>query len=189
MNRIAKFEKVSFEQYLEDYIKLFPDTNIESQDVLNQIKTEFDAIQLPKRTTAGSAGYDFYAPFDFIVNKTFVVSRNVITVGEINGDTIIIPTGIRCRIDQDWVLQIYPRSSLGFKYQMGFANNVPIIDSDYYYATNEGHIMLKVTNNGNYDLSLKAGDRFAQGIFLPYGITEDDDVSEIRTGGFGSTGA
>lgn len=188
MNRIAKFEKVSFEQYLEDYIKLFPDTNIESQDVLNQIKTEFDAIQLPKRTTAGSAGYDFYAPFDFtVMRKAYKI--NALESSSVYSFTHTIPTGIRCRIDQDWVLQIYPRSSLGFKYQMGFANNVPIIDSDYYYATNEGHIMLKVTNNGNYDLSLKAGDRFAQGIFLPYGITEDDDVSEIRTGGFGSTGA
>ena len=105
------------------------------------------------------------------------------------GETIKIPTGIRVRIDEGWVLKIYPRSGLGFKYRVQLNNTVGIIDSDYYYSTNEGHIFIKMTNAGDKTLSLNAGDGFAQGIFIEYGITEDDDVDTIRDGGFGSTSA
>ena len=91
---------------------------------------------------------------------------------------------------EGWVLQIYPRSGLGFKFRLQLNNTVGIIDSDYYYSDNEGHILIKVTNTNTEEktLSLKAGDGFAQGIFLPFGITEDDNVSTVRNGGFGSTG-
>lgn len=187
MNRIARFQKVSFEQYLNDYIRLFPETDVASQDVLNQIKAQFDAIQLPKRATAGSAGYDFYSPIDFEVKQR--IYTKIGSVGVPNSATcvITIPTGIRCQMDSAYVLMIAPRSSLGFKYQMTLANTLGIIDSDYYFANNEGHIMAKIVNNGFNPLKIKAGDRFMQGIFLPYGITYDDEVTDQRTGGIGST--
>mgnify|MGYP002514300071 CR=1 FL=1 len=90
---------------------------------------------------------------------------------------------------EDYVLCLYPRSGLGFKYRLQLNNTVGIIDSDYYYSDNEGHILIKITNDSNEGriLSLNAGDGFAQGVFLPFGITEDDDASGIRNGGFGST--
>lgn len=158
MNRIARFEKVTREQFIKD-------SNIEDARI-------YDEIELPARATRGSAGYDFHIPFDLELSP---------------GETCRVATGIRARIDEGWVLQIFPRSSLGFKYRLQLDNTVGIIDADYYHALNEGHIMIKVTNNGCKHLSLKKGDRFAQGIFIPYGITEDDEASEERTGGFGST--
>ena len=179
MNRIAKFQKVSFEQYLDDYVRLFPETDVASQDVLNQIKAQFDAIQLPKRATAGSAGYDFYSPINFLLIPKAQFMK---------GWKITIPTGIRCQMDQDYFLACFVRSSLGFKYQLGLGNGTGIIDADYWYANNEGHIMANLINNGDKPIEIKAGDRFMQGIFLPYGITYDDDVTDQRTGGFGSTG-
>ncbi|MBR6751332.1 MAG: deoxyuridine 5'-triphosphate nucleotidohydrolase [Clostridia bacterium] len=164
MKRIAKFTKVSYERYESDYA----DTYATKEGA----KEVYDAIKLPLRATKGSAGYDFFAP------RAFTLAP---------GETIKIPTGIRVRIDEGWVLKIYPRSGLGFKYRVQLNNTVGIIDSDYYYSTNEGHIFVKLTNAGGKELSLQAGDGFAQGIFIEYGITEDDDVDAIRDGGFGST--
>jgi len=156
MNKIARFEKVSFEQFSQ---------------MCNDHEA-YDSIELPKRATKGSAGYDFHMPFELTINP---------------GETYKIPTGIRSEIADGWVLQIFPRSSLGFKYKLQLDNTVGIIDSDYYHADNEGHIIIKVTNNSDRVLELKQGDRFAQGIFIPYGITVDDESNEERTGGFGST--
>ncbi len=133
---------------------------------------EYSTITLPKRATTGSAGYDFFAP------KSFSLEPN---------ESIKIPTGIRVKIDEGWVLKIYPRSSLGFKYRLSLDNTVGIIDSDYYYADNQGHIFIKMTNCGDKPLSVEQGKAFAQGIFVEYGITVDDDCSACRTGGFGST--
>ena len=155
MKRIAKFEKVSLNQYL-----------------LDGTKEDYEQITLPRRATSGSAGYDFFAPFDFSLTS---------------GETIKIPTGVRAKIEDGWVLKIYPRSSLGFKYRLSLNNTVGIIDSDYYFADNEGHIFIKMTNCGDKPLSIEKGKAFAQGIFLEYGITYDDEVSASRTGGMGST--
>ncbi len=165
MKRIAKFEKVSYEQFLGDW-----DGGLCKDDP----KTVYDKIMLPKRATTGSAGYDFFIPFDITLSP---------------GQTVKIPTGIRCYIEPEWVLKIYPRSGLGFKFRLQLNNTVGIIDSDYYYSSNEGHIMAKITNDSNEDktVSLKSGDGFCQGIFVEYGITFDDDVSAKRDGGFGST--
>ena len=170
-NSVAKFHKVSFEQYLEDVM----DDGINlSQKYINRIQDEYDNIKLPTRSTKGSAGYDFISPFYFNLHP---------------GDTIVIPTGIKCYIEGDWVLMLFPRSGLGFKYQMGLANHTGIIDSDYYNnANNEGHIMVKLVNRGDKVLPVNAGDKIVQGVFLPYGITIDDDANGERTGGFGSTG-
>ena len=129
-------------------------------------------IELPQRATKGSAGYDFYSPLSFVLEP---------------GETIKIPTGIRCGMDNDWVLMLFPRSGLGFKYRIRLENTVGIIDSDYFYSDNEGHIMVKITNEGVKTMKVAKGDGFCQGIFLPYGITEDDKTEGTRNGGFGST--
>lgn len=168
MNRaIAKFEKVNFEQFFKDTMDTFGMLD-------NTIEETYKNIKLPKRATTGSAGYDFYSPINFELKP---------------GETIKIPTGIRCLMDENWVLQIYPRSGLGFKYRLQLDNTVGIIDSDYSNSDNEGHIFIKITNDSNEGKKVKvdAGSSFAQGIFLPYGITVDDDTDGIRNGGFGST--
>jgi dUTP pyrophosphatase len=138
----------------------------------NPDESAYSDIILPKRATSGSAGYDFFAPFSFTLNPN---------------ETIKVPTGIRCKIDEGWVLSIYPRSSLGFKYRLTLDNTVGIIDSDYFNADNEGHIFVKMTNLGDKPLSVEKGKAFCQGIFTPYGITYDDDATSSRTGGIGST--
>lgn len=132
----------------------------------------YSSIILPKRATTGSAGYDFFAPEDISVAP---------------GETVKIATGVRVRIDEGWVLKIYPRSSLGFKYRLTLNNTVGIIDSDYYHADNEGHIYIKMTNCGNQPLFVEKGKAFAQGVFVEYGITVDDECDSSRHGGFGST--
>ncbi len=93
-------------------------------------------------------------------------------------------------MEPEWVLHLYPRSGLGFKYRLQLNNTVGIIDSDYFNSDNEGHIFAKITNDSNEGktLKLQAGEGFMQGIFLEYGITEDDDADGARNGGFGSTG-
>jgi len=93
------------------------------------------------------------------------------------------------KMDEDWVLKLYPRSGLGFKYRLQLNNTVGIIDSDYYFSDNEGHIFAKITNDSNEGKTLEigAGSGFMQGIFIEYGITVDDDAEGIRNGGFGST--
>ena len=179
MNRIAQFEKVSFEQFKKDWMKAFGDgfTGLSEDRITTMIKECYDNIKLPKRATAGSAGYDFYLPFYVMIES---------------GETQVIPTGIRCKMDNGWVLKCYPRSGYGFKYGVHLANTVGIIDSDYYNADNEGHIQIKLVNDAeffNSTLSLDAGNGFCQGIFLPFGITVDDEADAERTGGFGSTGA
>lgn len=163
MKKIARFEKVSKKEFSGAWLDSFG----EKENVYNEIK-------LPKRATKGSAGYDFFSTLDFSLNP---------------GESIKIPTGIRSYIEDGWVLKIYPRSGLGFKFRLQLNNTVGIIDSDYYNSDNEGHIFIKITNDSNEGkvLSLAAGNGFAQGIFLPFGITEDDEVTEIRNGGFGST--
>ena len=105
------------------------------------------------------------------------------------GESVKIPTGIRAYMEEGWVLQIYPRSGLGFKYRLQMNNTVGIIDSDYCQAENEGHIFVKMTNwnRQGHNLAVGVGEAFVQGIFLPFGITEDDDADGQRTGGLGST--
>lgn len=168
MKRIAKFHKVSAERFMADWKDTFPETAEETiVDIYNKIK-------LPVRATAGSAGYDFFSPVDITLNP---------------GETVKIPTGIRVEMEQDWVLKCYPRSGLGFKYRLQLNNTVGIIDSDYFYSDNEGHIFSKITNDSNESksVSIQAGTGFMQGIFVEYGITVDDDAQGIRNGGFGST--
>ena len=90
-------------------------------------------------------------------------------------------------MEPGWVLSLYPRSGMGFKYLVGLANTVGIIDSDYYYSDNEGHIMVKLVNRGSETLEIKKGKAFCQGIFTKFGVTIDDTAKDIRNGGFNST--
>lgn len=176
MKRIARFEKVSFGQFSDGWDGTFQaiekgENKDQSKETLKEI---YDRIKLPRRATAGSAGYDFFAPVDIILNP---------------GETIKIPTGIRVWMESEWVLKCYPRSGLGFKFRLQLNNTVGIIDSDYYNSDNEGHIFAKLTNDSNEEktVQIKAGEGFMQGIFVEYGITVDDSVTDVRNGGFGST--
>ena len=155
---IAKFQHVSDAQYASSALpKALPVTD----------------ISLPRRATAGSAGYDFICPADVTLAP---------------GEAVTIPTGIRCEMQSGWVLMLFPRSGLGFKHQVRLANTVGVIDADYFHAANEGHIMVRIVNGGDHVVSIAKGERFCQGIFLPHGLAEEDEVFSDRTGGFGSTG-
>ena len=147
MRRIARFMKVSREQFLSDFKDSFPEYGEE------QIVKIYEELKLPARATSGSAGYDFFTPVALELKP---------------GETIKIPTGIRASMQPEWVLHLYPRSGLGFKFRLQLNNTVGIIDSDYFNSDNEGHIFAKITNDSNEGkvLKLQAGEGFMQGIFL-----------------------
>ena len=184
MQRMSEFGKVSYDQFKKDWL----DTWFEDEkDYINSITGEldgaieyhikqvYDSIELPKRATMQSAGYDFYIPISMTIEA---------------GESKKIPTGINCGMYDGWVLMLYPRSGHGFKYGIHMANTVGIIDGDYIESDNEGHIFVKLVNDSSIakDIRFDAGDAFCQGVFLPFGITLDDNVSEQRNGGFGYTG-
>ena len=188
------FKKISLEQFTKDWKNLYGDVIDDTM-----IEKMYEDINLPIRSTEDSAGYDFFTPFGFTMNP---------------GDSIVIPTGIRVLIDNDGYLALHPRSGLGFKNRLMLANTTGIIDSDYSEAKNEGHIMVKLcydgiankqqidicddteslkftiskTSNNFGPLELNKGDRFCQGIFNVYGITNGDVSTGKRLNGFGSTG-
>ena len=164
MKKIAKFEKVSLTQFIKDWQEEF------SQTTQKECEQIYQHLLLPCRATKGSAGYDFFTPIDITLSPR---------------QTIKIPTGIRVRINDGWVLKCYPRSGLGFKYRLQLNNTVGIIDSDYYFSDNEGHIFAKITNdsNENKTVVITKQTSFMQGIFVEYGITVDDSVETIRNGG------
>ncbi len=144
-----------------------------------QFNKDFDKdmaveIKLPKRGTKESAGYDVFAPFDIFLKA---------------GEDIKVPTGIRSYMRKGEVLLAFPRSGLGFKYYARLANTIGVIDSDYYYSDNEGHIAIKIRNEGKEDLLIKQGDAFCQMIFMPFLLVDGDsfEEGEERNGGFGST--
>ena len=157
---IARFARVSENQYLE--------AMKEAKDYL-----PVQDIPLPRRSTRGSAGYDFIAPVETVIPA---------------GGRAVIPTGIRCEMQEGWVLMLFPRSGLGFRHQVRLSNTVGIIDSDYAWAENEGHILVSLRNPLDRELKIARGDRFCQGIFLPYGLAEEEQDFATRKGGFGSTG-
>ena len=169
MEGVAEFYKVSFDQFLQD-CKTCGFTDDETDPEI--IKIIWEKIKLPTRATKESAGYDFYLPIPFFLCA---------------GKTVTIPTGIKASMQPGWCLILLPRSSLGFKYGMRFANTVPLIDGDYIQSDNEGHILAKITSDTN--MCLREKSRFAQGLFLPYGCVQSDVVIGYkRTGGIGSTG-
>ena len=154
---MRNFEKVSIDEFSKYYDKSL-----------------YEEYLLPRRMTAHSAGYDFFAIEGFTIKP-----------GEIKK----IPTAIKAEMNHDEVLMIYIRSSLGFKYNLRLCNQVGIIDSDYYNnIDNEGHIFIAIQNEGKETITLKTNDRFAQGLFIKY-LTVDDEkeIKNARTGGIGST--
>lgn len=100
----------------------------------------------------------------------------------------LVPTGVKCKLPQDYYLELSARSSCPLKYWLLLANGVGIIDSDYYNnPDNEGHIYFQIINLSPFDIQLKRGDIIGQGIIKPYFVTADDKAIATRTGGFGST--
>lgn len=171
---IARFEKVSFEQFKKDWLENIPIDK--TQWTEEEIKELYEKVQLPTRSTKKSAGYDFKTYFDFSLAQ---------------GQTIKVPSGIRAIINHSWFLALVPRSGHGFKYRIQLDNTVGIIDADYSESSNEGHIFVKLTNDGHSNKVLKinadTADGYVQGIFLPYGLADEDEVITQRDGGMGST--
>lgn len=164
-----KFERISENEFNKVASEEFKVKN----GVLNHQK--YDELIVPYRATKGSAGYDFFSPISFKLKP---------------GQTIKVPTCIKCSLNPGTVLMLFPRSSFGFKYRMQLDNSVGIVDQDYYNnESNEGHIFIKITNDSKNSktLEVKAGDAFAQGIIVHYEITDDDKAEGIRNGGIGST--
>lgn len=154
------FEKISKKQWEKDF-------NYTAE-------VEYDAHITPKRGSKNSAGYDFFSPVYAVIPAK---------------STVKIPTGIKAYMQDDEVLMIYPRSSIGFKTNIRLSNTVGIIDSDYYNnPDNEGHMWIKFYNPTDKEYIINIGDKIAQGIFTKFLITDDDDVTEERNGGLGSTG-
>ncbi len=156
---MRKFEKISLDEFIKD---------------TGLTKQEYNEYSLPKRSTKYSAGYDFSLLFDLDI---------------LPGETKKIPTGIKACMESDEVLMIFIRSSLGFKYNIRMCNQVGIIDSDYYNnQNNEGHIFVKIQNEGTERIHFNKGDNFVQGIFTKYLLTDDEEeITKERNGGFGST--
>ena len=170
--RIAQFEKVSKEQFFKDMMDTFGvKYGVPGDGLLSEI---YERIKLPQRATTGSAGYDIFTPVHIILEP---------------GKTIKIPTGIRCRIEPGWFLGVLPRSGHGFKYGVRLSNTFGIIYSDYFLSNNEGHIYIKLINDSCIckTVDIPTWQGMAQGIFLPFGITVDDECDGMRNGGFGST--
>lgn len=156
---MRKFEKISLNQFIKD---------------TGLTEKEYNEYNLPKRSTKYSAGYDFVTLTDFTINPNEIK---------------LIPTGIKADMNDKEVLMIYIRSSLGFKFNIRMCNGTGIIDKDYYNnKDNEGHIFVKLQNEGNTPKKFKKGENIVQGIFLNY-LTVDNEmeITKERVGGVGST--
>lgn len=156
---MRKFEKVSYTEYKKE---------------VNGSIDEYNSYNIPRRKTKNSAGYDFESIIDFVLKP---------------GESKKIPLGIKATMNNDEALMIYVRSSSGFKYNVRICNQVGIIDSDYYgNKDNEGHIFIKLVNEGDKDYIVKKGDAICQGVFTKFlTIDNEEEIKEERVGGIGST--
>ena len=154
-----KFEKISYKQFKED---VFDDKKL------------YEEYPLPRRGTKYSAGYDFFSLYDFTLKP-----------GEIKK----IPTGVKIKMGSDEMLMLVVRGSMGFKYNVRMCNQIGIFESDYYNnESNEGHVWLKIQNEGEIDYVVKKGDAICQGIFTKFlTVDNEEEIKNIRKGGFGST--
>lgn len=167
MKKVAKFEKVSFEQFKNDWRDTF------GKDISeDEIKEIYDGIKLPRRATVGSAGHDISIPFSASIESN---------------SSLKIPTGIRCKMNDGYVMLVFPRSSLGIKKGLVILNTIPVIDSDYYNADNEGHIFICIKNTSNNMMELSEGDNIVQAVFVPFGVSDIEGINTKRVGGLGST--
>lgn len=155
---MRKFEKISFSQF--------------QKDVSND-RMLYDSYHLPQRKTKGSAGYDFEALYDFVLEP---------------GEEKIFPTGVKVQMNEDEALLFVVRSSMGFKYNIRLKNQVGITDSDYYNnISNEGHMFIALQNEGKKAYTIKKGDAICQGVFIHYLKVDDDTSDGERISGIGST--
>lgn len=178
------FEKVPFETFRTDCAKIPEMQSLCEDDAAfnRRIQGSYDEFRLPARATPGSAGYDFFIPFDVTIQP---------------GGSATIPTGVRIVMPESAVLLLVPRSGSGFKYGVSLANTVGVIDSDYYNPStgSEGHIMVKLFNHDHHEaVTFHFNDGFVQGIIVPYSTLPEYDNENVelygveeRTGGFGST--
>lgn len=169
--KAGSFEKISEDNYNKIKHNFMED---------NVTYIDYNDIQIPTRATIGSAGYDCRLTRDIILNP---------------GESVVIPTFIRAKIGIGWMLLALPKSGLGFKYKLRLANTIGLIDSDYQYTvsddnTNEGHIMIKLVNEGDKVINLSANSKFCQLVFAQYGVVDNEKYEdlEMRNGGIGSTG-
>lgn len=177
MNKAGRFTKISLRTFVKDWTKCFPvnETDIPADQILDEIGDIYDNIKMPKRATYGSAGYDLYTPIPLVLEP---------------GQEVFMPTGLRCEMEEGYFLMIVPRSGQGTKFKLRLANTAGIVDSDYAGTDDtQGHIFMKLCNEGDKTFEIDAGTACAQMIFIPFGITADDDQDEheVRTGGHGST--
>lgn len=139
------FEKISYEQFCKDVC--------DDKELYNNYK-------LPIRDSKSTSGYDIYLLEDLELKPN---------------DIVKLPTGIKSYFNDDEVLLIVVRSSMGFKHNIRLVNQVGVIDADYYNnKNNEGHIFIKIQNEGNEIVTLKAGEAIVQGIFFKYLTTKSD---------------
>lgn len=157
---MRRFEKISYEQFKKDICE---DENL------------YNNYELPKRKTKYSAGYDFSS----LIEKKLMP-----------GESVLVPTGIKCSLNDNDVLLIVVRSSLGFKHNIRLVNQVGVIDADYYNnESNEGHILIKLKNEGDHEYKIEIGNTIAQGLIVNYNtVDNEEEVTTVRTGGSGSTG-
>ena len=163
--KVACFERVSFEEFKNAFKSCGYGNELEARDA-------YTAIKIPVRKTRKSAGHDISIPFSLRLSP---------------GEKTLIPTGLRCGIREDYVMLIFPRSSLGIKRGMKISNTIPVIDADYFEADNEGHIFISIENLSKKDIILEKGDSFVQALFFSYGIAVGSGSSTRRKGGIGST--
>ena len=157
---MRKFEKISFEQFIKD---------------VKDDRMLYDSIELPKRSTKSSAGYDIRSIEDGVIKP---------------GESMAFRTGLKVCMNPDEVLYIYSRSSQGYKYNVCLINSVGVIDSDFYNnPDNEGHFSIKLINHGDKDFEVKVGDKIGQGVFMKYlTVDDEEEIKGKRKGGLGSTG-
>ena len=157
----ARFEYISDDQ-IEKFINGY------------ELDVQFEEPALPRRATEKSAGYDIISPMTIDLEPE---------------EEVIVPTFLKCEIQEGWFLGLFPKSGLGWKYFVRIANTIGVVDGDYYNnVDNEGHILVKIRNEGNKHIHIEQGKAFCQGIFLPYGVERFEPMPEhIRMGGFGST--
>ena len=139
------FEKISFEQFKKD---------------VNENEKIYNKIKIPQRDSEDTAGYDIYLLNDIEIKPNEILK---------------IPTGLKCYFEKDEVLLLVLRSSMGFKYNIRLCNQVGVIDSDYYNnKDNEGHIWIKIQNEGKEKVNIRTGEAIVQGLFFKYLTTNSD---------------
>jgi len=172
--QVAKFSKVSFEQFCED-LEACGLTGYTT----SQARALYDAIKLPARATKWSAGYDICTPVPFTLSNLNAAPKG-----------FTFPTGIRCEMHPSYVMLIIPKSGLGFRHYTRLGNTIGCVDADYSCSDNEGDIMVNIRSDipGHEPVQIEAGKAVCQALLIPYGVTDDDSADGVRNGGFGSTG-